>query len=137
MLRMKLHAKFLFLVLGVLILFLGVLSAIIMRLEARLLADKAREQQHILASAIYADLRANMMRGTPRSTLELINGMRETHGLMRLEVLGKDGHAAFGMKGGSSDPRIQDVFAQDKEIFLSGTGRRSAPNHPLSAEKRA
>lgn len=122
MLRLKLHAKFLFLVLGVLILFLGILSALIVRREANLLADKAHEQQHLLALTIYSNLRANMMKGTPRSTLELINGLRGTRGLVRLEVLGKDGHAAFGMKGGSVDPRVQDVFAQGKEISFQEQG---------------
>ena len=122
MLRLKLHAKFLFLVLGILIIFLGILSAIVMRREARLLADKAHEQQHLLALTIYSNLRTNMMRGTPRSTLELINGIRGTRGLVRLQVLGKDGHAAFGMKGGSVDPRVLDVLAQGSEISFPEQG---------------
>jgi len=40
MLRMKLHAKFLVLVLGSLILFFGILSCVVVRRQANLLAER-------------------------------------------------------------------------------------------------
>jgi signal transduction histidine kinase len=116
MVRLKLHAKFLFLILGSLVIFLGILSYVIIQREANLLAEKADEKQHLLAFTIYADLKSNMLKGTPRSTLALINSLRETGGLLQLMVVRKDGSPAFGMEGGRiSDPRLDSVFARGRE----------------------
>ncbi len=96
---MNLHTKFLFLVLGSLVIFLGILSAVIVQREANLLANKTEEMQHLLTSAIVANLKDNMMHGRPRSTLDLLNNLRGLHGLVRLDVLQVSGTPAFGGKG--------------------------------------
>jgi signal transduction histidine kinase/HAMP domain-containing protein len=123
MVRLKLHAKFLFLILGSLVIFLGILSYVIIQREANLLAEKADEQQHFLAFTIYADLKNNMLKGTPRSTLALISSLRGTGGLKRLLVVRKDGSPAFGMEGGRvSDPRLDSLFAGGGEVSFQEQG---------------
>ena len=96
---------------------------IIIQREANLLAEKADEKHHLLAFTIYADLKSNMLKGTPRSTLALINSLRGTGGLLRLMVVRKDGSPAFGMGGGRfSDPRLDSVFAGGREISFQEEG---------------
>jgi hypothetical protein len=92
----RLHAKFLVLVLGSLALFLGLLSVYLIHRETRLLERKEEEKQHLLASTIYEDLKKNMIQGVPRSTRQLMHSLEGSHGLVRIEVLRRDGTAAFG-----------------------------------------
>ncbi len=130
MLRFKLHVKFLVLVLGSLIVLLGALSYGVVRREAGLLARKAEEKQHALAFAIFSNLKNNMMGGTPRSTLELMNSLRGAHGLVRLETLRKDGSPAFGVRGGRfTVPRLDEAYATGKEISFQEIG--SPPLHTI------
>jgi len=116
MFRLRLNAKFLILILGSLILFLGILSYVIVRREASLLAEKAGEKHSLIAAAVVSDLRTNMIKGTPRSTLELIGTLRGMQGLAKLEVLRKDGSPAFGAdRAAIIDRRIEGVFAGSRE----------------------
>ncbi|HUJ17370.1 MAG TPA: GAF domain-containing protein [Nitrospirota bacterium] len=117
MLPWRLHTKFLFLVLGSLVLFLGTLSVYLVNREARLLQRKAEEKQHLLAFTIYSDLRENMIQGTPRSTLKLMDSLRGTYGLVQLEVLRKDGTPAFGVKGRDiALPQLAQAFETGSEF---------------------
>ena len=122
MLRMKLHAKFLVLVLGSLVLFFGILSYVVVQRQANLLAAKADEEQHLLAFTIFSDLKTSMLQGTPRSTLTLIDDIRGTSGVARMAVLRPDGTPAFGMPGeGAATPGIRDVVATGEEVsFMEG-----------------
>lgn len=123
MLPLRLTVKFLVLVLGILLLFLGVLFILIIRRETGLLEKKAVEQNRLMARAIFTDLRDNMREGKPRSTLMLMRELRMSSGLVRLEVLQQDGAPAFGQQGGS--PAIQDldaVIAGGEELELTEEG---------------
>lgn len=107
----KLHAKFLILVLGILIVFFGILSHIIIQREANLLSRKGAEKEHLLARTIVADLKDSMLTGRPRSTLRLMESLQGAYGLVRLSVLRKDGTHAFGVPGPpSSMPQIAQAF---------------------------
>lgn len=123
MLRMKLHSKFLFLVLGTLVLFLGIMSYAMVQREAALLERKAEEKQHILAFTVYSDLKDSMMEGKPRSTLKLMDSLRGEYGLVRLETLRNDGRPAFGIPGSRLNlPQLEQVFASGREISFSEEG---------------
>jgi PAS domain S-box-containing protein len=111
----KLHAKFLFLVLGILIVFFGILSYIIIQREASLLSRKGSEKEQLLAMTIVADLKDNMLTGRPRNTLRLMESIQGAYGLVRLAVLRKDGTHAFGVPG----PRIE--LPQIAQVFEGGT----------------
>ena len=114
---MRLHTKFLALVLGSLVLFLGLLSIIIVEREALLLKKKAEHEQHFLSFTIYSDLRNHMLKGTPRSTLKLMEDLRGRHGLMKLEALRKDGYPAFGVRGKRfAGPQLGQVFESGQEL---------------------
>ena len=110
----RLPAKFLVLVLGILVVFFGVLSVIVIGRESDLLSRKAMEKEHLLAQTIVADLRDNMLTGRPRSTLALMEVLRGSYGLVRLDVLRKDGSPAFDRQG----PRL--VLPQIARAFASG-----------------
>src|SRR5512141_2756955 len=121
MLPLRLHAKFLVLILGSLIIFLGTLSVYLIDREARLLERKAEEKQPVLAYAIYSDLKESMIEGAPRSTLGLMENLRGKNDVVRLEVLRRDGTRAFGVPGppmvltqlaGSFDSGAQASFLQ-------------------------
>jgi signal transduction histidine kinase len=134
----RLHAKFLVLVLGSLFIFLGALSYLMVQREADLLARKADEKQHVLSFTIFSALKSNMMKGTPRSTLDLMNDIRGTHDLIGLEVLRRDGRPAFGDEGGRPDlPQLERAFEAGEEISFEENG--SVPLHtilyPLKNEK--
>lgn len=111
----KIHAKFLILVLGILIVFFGILSYIIIQREANLLSRKGAEKEHLLARTIVADLKDNMLTGRPRSTLRLMESLQGDYGLVRLAVLRRDGTHAFGVPG----PPI--AIPQIAQAFESGT----------------
>lgn len=115
-LPVRLHAKFLVLVIGILVIFLGILSFVIIQREARILARKGTQQEHLLARAIVADLRESMLSGRPRSTLNLLESLQGAHSLVRLAVVRKDGTPAFSGAG----PRL--AFPQIAEVFESGKG---------------
>jgi len=115
MFPVRLPAKFVILVLGILIVVLGILSAVIIEREKRLLARKAAEQEHLLARTIVADLKDNMLAGRPRSTLTLIKELQGAYGLVRLEVLRKDGSPAFDQRGARRMlPQIAQAFQSGK-----------------------
>lgn len=138
MLQIRLHAKFLVLVLGSLSIFLGALSYLVVQREADLLARKAEDKQHFLSFTIYSGLKSNMMKGTSRSTLDLMNSIRGAYGLVRLEVLRRDGSRAFGMAGSRFDvPQLERAFAAGEESSFRETG--PVPLHtflyPLKNEK--
>ncbi len=124
MFRFRLNTKFLVLVLGSLILFLGVLSYVFVLRDAALLQQKAEEKQHVLALAIYSDLKESMIEGTPRSTLKLMDSLRGMHGLVRLETLRRDGSRAFGIKGNNVEiPELARVFETGNEVSFREKGR--------------
>ncbi len=121
MLPLRLHTKFLVLILGSLIIFLGTLSVYLIDREARLLERKAEEKQHVLAYTIYSDLKESMIEGMPRSTLGLMENLRGKNDVVRIEVLRRDGTRAFGVPGppavlpqlaGSFDSGAQASFLQ-------------------------
>jgi nitrogen fixation/metabolism regulation signal transduction histidine kinase len=117
MFPLRLHAKFLVLVLGSLTLFLGTISVYLIHREARLLERKAEEKQHILAFAIYSDLKESMIEETPRSTLRLMESLRGKYDLVRLEVLRKDGTPAFGVPGAPVVlPQLAESFESGKQL---------------------
>ncbi len=123
MVHFRLHTKFLVLVLGSLILFLGILSYIFVRREAGLLARKAEEKQHVLAYTIFSALKNDMIEGTPRSTLNLMNSIRGAYGLVRLETLRRDGSPAFGVaKSRFEVPQLERVYSTGKEISFQEAG---------------
>jgi PAS domain S-box-containing protein len=134
----RLHAKFLVLVLGSLIVFLGALSYALVQREASILARKADEKQHMLALIVFADLKSSMKTGTPRKTLDLMNSIRGAYGLVRLETLRRDGSPAFGVMGTRFDiPQLERAFATGKEVSFLENG--PVPLHtilyPLKNEK--
>ena len=110
----KLHAKFLILVLGILIIFFGILSYIIIQRDVRILSRKGAEKEHLLARTVVAGLKDNMLTGRPRSTLRLMESLQGAYGLVRLAVLRKDGTHAFGVPG----PRF--AIPQIAQAFESG-----------------
>ncbi len=123
MFHFRLHAKFLSLILGILVIAFGTLSYAIVQREARLLIRKGVEKQHILAQAIFADLQDNMLTGRPRSTLTLMKSLQGAYGLVRLEALRKDGAPAFHGKGGRfSIPQLEQAFATGAEIQFQEKG---------------
>src|SRR5512134_4025718 len=116
MIPFRLPVKFLVLVLGILLVFLGALFILIIQRETGLLEKKAVEQQRLVARTIFTDLRENMLDGKPRSTLKLIQDIRSSSGLIRLEVLRRDGSPAFERRGGrSSIPDLDALIASGKE----------------------
>jgi PAS domain S-box-containing protein len=114
MFPLRLPAKFLVLILGILVVFFVILSLIVIERETDLLKRKAAEKEHLLAQAIVADLRDNMLAGRPRSTLDLMEVLRGSYGLVRLEVLRKDGSPAFDREG------TRRVLPQIARVFESG-----------------
>jgi PAS domain S-box-containing protein len=119
----KLHAKFLILVLGILIVFFGILSYIIIQREADLLSRKGAEKEHLLARTIVADLKDSMLTGRPRSTLHLMESLQGAYGLVRLAVLRKDGTHAFGVPGPRfAIPQIAQAFESGKVMDLNEEG---------------
>jgi PAS domain S-box-containing protein len=107
----RLPAKFLVLILGILVVFFVILPVIVIKREMDLLTQKSVEKEHILAQAIVDDLRENMLAGRPRSTLDLMEVLRGSYGLVRLEVLRKDGAPAFDRVGPYRVlPQIAQVF---------------------------
>jgi len=61
----KLHAKFLILVLGLLIVFFGLLSYVTIQREVRILSQKGAEKEHLLTRTIVANLKDGMLSGRP------------------------------------------------------------------------
>ncbi len=123
----RLHAKLLIFVLGSLVLLLGIVSYLFIGREAAVLKHKSEEKQHLLASTIYSSLKENMMRGTPRSTMTLMEAQIGKYGLLRLEVLKQDGTRAFGAPGdGVSDSRLARVFETGEELSYEEQGVRPA-----------
>jgi len=120
----KLHAKFLTLVLGILIVFFGILSYTIIQREANLLSQKGAEKEHLLARTIVADLKDSMLTGRPRSTLRLMDSLQGEYGLVRLAVLREDGSNAFGIPGPRTDlPQIAQVFATGRVMDFNEEGK--------------
>jgi signal transduction histidine kinase/HAMP domain-containing protein len=116
MVRISLHTKFLALILGTLVFFLAILSLIIVQREANLLADKIEEQQHVIAATLFSQLKSNMLKGTPRSTIELLTNLQGKHGLVQVSILRRDGNPAFGMIGKFADTsRLEGVFATGED----------------------
>jgi signal transduction histidine kinase len=123
MTSVRIHTKFLILVLGLLVLFLGLLSWVVVRREGRLLERKHAEQQHLLTRMLAEDLADNMLTGRPRNTLSMIEQLRSIHGLVQLEVLRKDGTRAFGAPGPRIDlPEIALAFADGQALDLHRNG---------------
>ncbi|HSQ78101.1 MAG TPA: HAMP domain-containing protein, partial [Nitrospirota bacterium] len=139
MLQIRLHAKFLVLVLGSLSVFLGVLSYALVQRESNILAQKADEEQHVLAFTVLSDLKQSMLKGEPRSTLELMDSIRGTYGLVRLQVVRGDGSPAFGVTAGRLVmPQIDQVIKTGGEVSFQENGK--VPLHtilyPLKNEGR-
>lgn len=124
MFPVRLHTKFLVLVLGSLVLFLGVLSYVLVRRETAMLGTKAEEKQHALAFAVYSDLKDSMMEGKPRRTLRLVESLRGTYGLVRLEILKRDGTPAFGFQRSRFyPPQLGLVFERGETISFREQGK--------------
>jgi signal transduction histidine kinase len=122
MFPVRLHTKFLILVLGGLILFLSLLAYALVRREAGLLHRKAEDKQQMLALTIYSDMKESMMEGLPRSTLHLMDSLRGTYGLVRLETLRRDGSPAFGVRSPRFDiPHLDRVFETGLEFSFRDT----------------
>ncbi len=123
MVRVRLSVKFLLLIVGILVVFLGLFSAFAVHRESRILARKNAEQEQLLAQTIVADLKDSMLTGRPRSTLALMAGLQGAYGLMRLEVLRKDGTPAFDQGGPALDlPQIRQAFETGEFIDFDETG---------------
>jgi signal transduction histidine kinase/HAMP domain-containing protein len=130
MLRLKLHAKFLSIILGSLAVFLSIITAVVVHRESYLLAQKALEKQRLLAFTLSCGLKENMRQGAPKSTRALINSLRETSGLVRLDVLRRDGSPAFGAPRNYNDlPQIEKVFSSGEEVDFQEQGPR--PVHTM------
>ena len=139
MLQIRLHAKFFVLVLGSLSVFLGVLSYALVQRESNILTQKTDEEQHVLAFTVLSDLKQSMLKGEPRSTLELMDSIRGTYGLVRLQVVRSDGSPAFGITGGRLVmPQIDQVIKTGGEVSFRENGK--VPLHtilyPLKNEGR-
>src|SRR5512145_2674200 len=127
MVSVKLPVKFLILVLGILVVFFGILSVIVVQRETRLLIGKAAEQEHLLAKTIVADLKDNMLAGRPRSTLKLMESLRGDYNLVRLEVLRSNGSPAFDQQGPRRLlPQIARAFETGQTMDFNEKGM-----HPL------
>jgi signal transduction histidine kinase len=123
MLRSKIHIKFLVLIIGSLIVFLGALSYGLVQREASLLARKADEKQHLLAFTIFENLKGSMLKGVPRLTIDLMNGLRGVNGLVQLETLLQDGNPAFGVPGVRFEgPQLEQAFTSGKEVSFQEAG---------------
>jgi len=123
MFPVRLPAKFLILVIGILVVFFGILSVIVIDRETDLLTRKAAEKEHLLAQTIVADLRDNMLAGRPRSTLDLMEVLRGSYGLVRLEVLRKDGSPAFDQQGPRrAMPQITQAFQRGQVMHFAEEG---------------
>jgi PAS domain S-box-containing protein len=119
----KLHAKFLILVLGILIVFFGILSYVIIEREVRILSSKAAEKEHLLARIVVAGLKESMLTGRPRSTLRVMESLQGAYGLVRLAVLRKNGTHAFDVPGPRfSMEQIAQVFESGKELDFNEAG---------------
>ena len=117
MASLRLHAKFLLLVLGILVVFLGIFSLIIVRREARVLERKSAEREHLLARTIVADLRDSMLSGRPRSTLTLMKSIQGEYGLVRVTVLRPDGVPAFNQAGAAVVlPQFAEAVSSDRDV---------------------
>lgn len=124
----KLHAKFLILVLGILIIFFGMLSYVIIQREGRILSRKGAEKENLLASTIVAGLKEDMLTGRPRSTIHLTESLQGAYGLVRLAVLRKDGTHAFGVTGPRfAMPQIARAFESGRIMDFNEDG--DAPLH--------
>ncbi len=123
MVRVRLSVKFLLLIIGILVVFLGVFSVLVIRRESRLLARKNAEQEQLLAQTIVADLKESMLTGRPRSTLALMASLKGTYGLVRLEVLRKDGTPAFDQGGPAfAFPQIGQTFESGRFVDFDEEG---------------
>ena len=119
----KIHTKFFILVLGILIVFFGILSYIIIEREANLLSRKGAEKEQLLAGTIVADLKDSMLTGRPRSTLHLMESLQGAYGLVRLAVLRKDGTHAFGVTGARlAMPQIAQAFESGRVMAFNEEG---------------
>src|SRR5450759_2560053 len=117
MMQFRLQTKFLSLILGSLILLLGLFSFFVVERESHLLARKGLEKQHILADALLAHLKQSMITGRPRSTLDLMEKLQGSSGLIRLKALRRDGTRAFDGAGSRLDiPQLERVFTTGAEI---------------------
>ncbi len=124
----RLSAKLLVLVLGILFVFLGILLVIVSDRETRMLARKNAEQEQLLAESLVADLKNNMLAGRPRSTLNLIASLRGSYGLVRLDVVRRDGTAAFGsFSPPVAFPQVAEAFRTARETDFSEAG--ASPVH--------
>lgn len=125
MLHIRLHAKFLVLVVGSLALLLGALSFIIIQRETRLLTEKNIEEQHTLAHAVSQDLRESMQDGNPRRTLSLLRRIQGTNNIVRIGVLRRDGTPAFRDAGARfMAPQLDRVFETGEELSFRENGDR-------------
>lgn len=88
-----------------------------------MLERKAEEKQHLLAFTIYSNLKENMMLGAPRSTLKLMESLRGTYGLVRLDTLKRDGSPAFGIQGNSfAVPELDQAFNTGEQVSFRENG---------------
>jgi len=114
--HLRLHVKFLGLILGSLVVLLGGFSYIVVERESRLLAKKGIEKQHIFADAILVYLKQSMITGRPRNTLDLMKNLEGSTGLIRLKALRRNGTPAFGITGKRLDmPQLEKVFLTGEE----------------------
>jgi signal transduction histidine kinase len=105
--------------LGILTACLGALSYIIIQREDRILTWKNSEKQHIVAQAIIEDLRHSMLDGRPRNTLSVMKSLQGMHGLVRLDVVRRDGTPSFGGKDARFFlPELEQAFATGNEIWF-------------------
>jgi PAS domain S-box-containing protein len=120
MMPLRVHAKFLVLVLGILVLFLGTFSVVMVRRESRILARKGAEKEQLVAQAIFSDLKENMLAGRPRSTLTLLRTIEGTNGIVCAAVLRPDGTPAFGMAGPKVVlPQLAEAVATGRNVDLN------------------
>jgi len=123
MLHAKLHAKFLLFILGGIVVLLTILAVVVIQRENRILTHISIEEQRILAQTIFANLKNNMIQGRPRSTLTLMQNMQGTHGLVRLEVLRRDGAPAFVKSGVRFTlPFLQQAVDTGEEVIFEEQG---------------
>jgi nitrogen fixation/metabolism regulation signal transduction histidine kinase len=136
MTSLRLRAKFLILVLGILIVFIGALSIVIVRRETRILARKGSEKEHLLARTIVADLRDSMLAGRPRSTLALMRSLEGISGIVSIAVLRPDGTPAFDVPGpAASLPQFAEALAgRDVDFDETGPELRHVNLFPLRNE---
>ncbi len=99
MIRFRLHARFLVLIVGSLLILLAVLAVTVIQRETALLKKTHLEQQGIVAQAVATSLRHDMLEGRSRSTIALMKSLQGSHNLARLDVLRTDGSPAFNRSG--------------------------------------